>query len=61
MIYVGLDDTDNKTSRGTGYLARMVAASLSDRFKVWGVTRHQLLVDPRVPYTSHNSCNVVHL
>jgi hypothetical protein len=61
MIYIGLDDTDNATSRGTGHLARMVAASLSERFKVWGVTRHQLLVDARVPYTSHNSCNVVHL
>lgn len=61
MIYVGLDDTDNKTSRGTGNLARAVAASLSDKYIVRGVTRHQLLVDPRVPYTSHNSCNVVHL
>ncbi len=61
MIYIGLDDTDNKTSRGTGNLARAVAASLSSQYHVWGVTRHQLLVDPRVPYTSHNSCNVVHL
>ncbi len=61
MIYIGLDDTDNSTSRGTGHLARMVAASLAERYQVWGVTRHQLLVDPRVPYTSHNSCNVVHL
>lgn len=56
-----MDDTDNKTSRGTGRLARAVAATLSEKFQVWGVTRHQLLVDPRVPYTSHNSCNVVHL
>lgn len=61
MIYIGLDDTDNKTSRGTGRLARAVAASLTNHYKVWGVTRHQLLVDPRVPYTSHNSSNVVHL
>ncbi len=61
MIYIGLDDTDNKTSRGTGRLARAVAARLSDKYVVRGVTRHQLLVDPRVPYTSHNSCNVVHL
>jgi len=61
LIYIGMDDTDNKTSRGTGRLARAVAAELSKRFPVWGVTRHQLLVDPRVPYTSHNSCNVVHL
>lgn len=61
MIYIGLDDTDNKTSRGTGNLARAVAASLSGNYMVRGVTRHQLLVDPRVPSTSHNSCNVVHL
>ena len=61
MIYVGLDDTDNKSSRGTGRLARTIAASLADRFKVRGVTRHQLLVDPRVPYTSHNSSATIHL
>lgn len=61
MIYIGLDDTDNKDSRGTGYLARTVAAALAERHKVWGVTRHQLLVDPRIPYTSHNSSNAIHL
>ncbi len=61
MIYIGLDDTDNSSSRGTGRLARAIAASLSDRFKVRGVTRHQFLVDPRVPYTSHNSSAVIHL
>ena len=60
LIYIGMDDTDNKTSRGTGRLARAVAATLSEQLEVWGVTRHQLLVDPRVPYTSHNSCNVIH-
>ena len=61
MIYIGLDDTDNKTSRGTGRLARAMAATLSDRYRVWGITRHQLLVDPRVPYTSHNSSATLHL
>ncbi len=61
MIYIGLDDTDNKTSRGTGRLARAIAASLSKRYDVCGVTRHQLLVDPRVPYTSHNSSATLHL
>ena len=61
MIYIGLDDTDNKTSRGTGRLAREIVAVLSERYKVWGVTRHQLLVDPRVPYTSHNSSATLHL
>ncbi|MBI5031180.1 MAG: ABC transporter substrate-binding protein [Chloroflexi bacterium] len=61
MIYIGMDDTDNKDSRGTGFLARTVAAELTDRYKTWGVTRHQLLVDPRIPYTSHNSSNAIHL
>lgn len=61
MIYVGLDDTDNKTSRGTGRLARAIAAQLAERYTVLGITRHQLLVDPRVPYTSHNSSATIHI
>jgi tRNA(Ile2) C34 agmatinyltransferase TiaS len=61
LIYIGLDDTDNKTSRGTGRLAREIAGLLSTRYKVRGITRHQLLVDPRVPYTSHNSSATLHL
>lgn len=55
LLYVGLDDTDNHDSRGTGRLARTIAEHLASAFRVLGVTRHQLLVDPRVPYTSHNS------
>ncbi len=56
MIYfIGMDDTDNTESRGTGHLARQVAACLSDDFEILGVVRHQLLFDPRVPYTKHNS------
>jgi tRNA(Ile2) C34 agmatinyltransferase TiaS len=54
-IYIGIDDTDNATSRGTGRLARWIAAELSAEYSLLGVTRHQLLVDPRIPYTSHNS------
>jgi hypothetical protein len=55
MIYIGLDDTDNHESRGTGRLAREIAADLAKEYPVQGVTRHQLLVDSRIPYTSHNS------
>jgi len=55
LIYIGMDDTDNLESRGTGRLARSLAEYLMVDFTVLGVTRHQLLVDPRVPYTSHNS------
>lgn len=55
MIFIGLDDTDNLDSRGTGHLARQVAAALAADYRVLGVTRHQLLVDPRVPCTKNNS------
>lgn len=61
MIYIGIDDTDNALSGGTGRVARTLAALLRERWPVLGVSRHQLLVDPRVPYTSNNSCNVIHL
>jgi len=59
MIVIGIDDTDNKESRGTGHLARMIAQMLEDEFQVLGITRHQLLFDPRVPYTAKNSCAAI--
>ncbi len=55
MLIIGLDDTDNLESRGTGHLARSIAADLAANYTVLGVTRHQLLVDPRVPCTRNNS------
>ncbi|HEX4100371.1 MAG: hypothetical protein WAN20_10145 [Pseudonocardiaceae bacterium] len=57
QVLVGIDDTDNLTSPGTGQLARCLLAALAFRGvgEPLGVTRHQLLLDPRVPYTSHNS------
>ncbi|MGZ7116135.1 MAG: ABC transporter substrate-binding protein [Methanobacterium sp.] len=61
MIYICVDDTDNLNSRGTGRLARAIAAKLSKRYSVFGVTRHQLYVHPEIPFTSHNSCAVIHL
>lgn len=56
-VLIGIDDTDNLESRGTGHLARQMAAALEETrlATVAGITRHQLLVDPRIPYTSHNS------
>ena len=53
---IGIDDTDNLESRGTGHLARVIATVFSPDFKIHGVTRHQLLDDPRVPKTAKNSC-----
>jgi hypothetical protein len=60
-IFVGIDDTDNPESRGTGRLARSIAAELGKTYDLYGVTRHQLLVHPDIPYTSHNSSAVIHL
>jgi hypothetical protein len=61
MIFIGLDDTDTLESRGTGHLARQIAAALAVDYQVLGVTRHQLLVDPRVPCTKNNSCAAISL
>ncbi len=61
-IYIGFDDTDVLGSTiGTGKLARRYGQIIPDACKVWGVVRQQLLVDPAIPYTSHNSsaCVVV--
>jgi hypothetical protein len=56
-VLIGIDDTDNPDTRGTGYRARELAERLrgSKLAQTTGVTRHQLLVDDRIPYTSHNS------
>jgi len=55
-LYVGFDDTDNaEATIGTGKLARHFEALLPENCRVWGVVRQQLLVDPAIPYTSHNS------
>lgn len=61
-IYIGFDDTDIVGSdTGTGKLARRFDRLLPKECSVWGVVRQQLLVDPAIPYTSHNSsaCVVV--
>ena len=56
-ILVAIDDTDNLESRGTGAIASLIAEALQQNG--WGsssfITRHQLLVHPEIPYTSHNS------
>jgi hypothetical protein len=56
-VFIGIDDTDNLESRGTGHRARTLGQLLDERglVRLTGVTRHQLLVSPEIPYTSHNS------
>lgn len=56
-LLIGIDDTDNLDSRGTGFQARTLGMSLVDAglYELRSITRHQLLVSPEIPYTSHNS------
>jgi len=56
-LLIGIDDTDNKESRGTGYNSRQLAAAIEaeNLGKIRGITRHQLFVHPDIPYTSQNS------
>lgn len=56
-LLIAIDDTDDLHSPGTGRRCRglmeeLAAAGMGEPA---GATRHQLLVDPRIPYTSHNS------
>jgi hypothetical protein len=60
-LLLSLDDTDTLNSRGTGRLARAIANLLEKEYPVLGVTRHQLFVHEAIPYTSHNSCAVIHI
>jgi len=60
-IYIAIDDTDSLESRGTGRLARELGRVVSAHWPVFGITRHQLYVHPDIPYTSHNSCAVIHV
>jgi hypothetical protein len=62
LVYIGFDDTDVLDSDfGTGKVARRFESLLPPGCRIWGVVRQQLLVDPRIPFTSHNSsaCTVV--
>lgn len=54
---VGIDDTDNHESRGTGFHARQLALKLEESGLaiVHGITRHQNYVHPAIRYTSQNS------
>ncbi len=58
MIYfVGLDDTDNKESRGTGYKSRQLGKLIVEKGigEVESISRHQLFVHDEIAYTSQNS------
>jgi hypothetical protein len=57
ILLLGIDDTDDASSRGTGHQARQLGKTLHEEgiAEVHAVTRHQLLVDSRIDYTLRNS------
>lgn len=57
-LLICIDDTDSKVSeKGTGAIADDIRKMISSEFGApcSFVSRHQLLLHPDVPYTSHNS------
>jgi hypothetical protein len=61
MIYIGIDDTDTADSPGTNQLARALVARVAPDYRCAFILRHQLLDDPRVPYTSKNGSASIQL
>jgi len=57
LFLIGIDDTDVKDSRGTGYKSRILGERIMDLKlgDVLGISRHQLFIHPKIPYTSQNS------
>src|SRR5437660_1463148 len=53
-LLVGIDDTDTEAGKGTGSLARGLLTSFDEQRigAALGATRHQLLLDPAIAYTS---------
>jgi len=60
-LVIAIDDTDNAEEGGTGRVAREIARRLSERLSIWGVSRHQFVVLPEIPYTRNNSGNAIHV
>ena len=62
-LLIGIDDTDNDESRGTGFHARQLAHALeaSGHAKVNGITRHQLFISSAIRYTSQNSSACINM
>ena len=57
-LLICIDDTDSKNSeKGTGAIAEDIRDMVVETFDapVSFISRHQLLIHPDVPYTSHNS------
>ncbi len=60
-IYVGIDNTSNSESVGTAKFARRVAEKISDKYHVYGVSRHQFYIHPNIKYSTYNFGAVIHV
>jgi Predicted DNA-binding protein containing a Zn-ribbon domain len=60
-IYIGIDDTGNSESVGTGKFARIIAGELSKEYSIYGVTRHQFYLHPDIHFSLHNFGAVIHV
>ena len=57
-LIICVDDTDDESkSTSTGEIAEIIASSAQELGAtiLLGISRHQLLLDPSIQYTSHNS------
>jgi len=56
-LLIGIDDTDNPTSKGTGFLTRKLGKQIekSNLGKVLNITRHQLFLSKKINYTNRNN------
>jgi hypothetical protein len=62
IVLLGIDDTDNAENPGTGRLARRLGEELVQRgARPMGITRHELLQDPRIPCTRHNKAACIQI
>lgn len=55
-LFIGIDDTDSRESKGTGYFSRILGHEIEKigLGTIAGISRHQLLLDRSLDYTSHN-------
>ena len=57
VIFIGIDNTDSKTSNGTGFLSRELGKhiELKNLGKVLNITRHQLFLSEKITFTNRNN------
>ncbi len=56
-LFIGIDDTDSSTSKGTGEITKSLAKQIESNNlgKVVNITRHQLFLSKKIKYTNINN------